>query len=45
MFQERKMLERTISDLEKQLYGSNEVQVETTQADIDLLPSANPEDE
>jgi len=48
MFQERKMLERTISDLEKQLYGngeSHESQSETAQADAVLLPSANPEDE
>jgi len=50
-FQERKMLERTIADLEKQLYGSSESHESqdetalTLDPDLALLPSADPEDE
>lgn len=52
-FQERKMLERTIADLEQQLYGmSEEAQSpepvpgsDTLDPDLSLMPSADPETE
>lgn len=48
-YQERKMLERTISDLESQLYGvlqvpGTTVTPEDDEAASELMPSANPED-
>jgi hypothetical protein len=47
-YQERKMLERTISDLESQLYGVLQVPGASVTPEDDepseLLPSANPED-
>jgi transposase-like protein len=47
-YQERKLLERTVSDLEHQIYGLMQIPAETvTEADddLDLLKSADPEDE
>jgi hypothetical protein len=49
-YQERKLLERTVSDLEAQIYGVLELKSEATKgnepiSDIDLLKSADPEDE
>jgi len=49
-YQERKLLERTISDLESQIYGLLQVPAETVApsepiSDMDLLKSANLEDE
>jgi transposase-like protein len=48
-YQERKLLERTISDLETQLYGFLQVTAKTipeSDDDVDpLMASANPEDE
>jgi hypothetical protein len=47
-YQERKLLERTVSDLESQIYGLMQIPAETvddTEDDgTELLPSANPED-
>ncbi len=48
-YQERKMLERTVSDLESQIYGllqipSEAVPEDDTDGDLDLLKSADPED-
>lgn len=49
-YQERKLLERTISDLETQLFGVLQIQADTVRpesepiSDTDLLRSANPED-
>lgn len=48
-YQERKMLERTVSDLEQQIYGVLELKAEAAQepaaiSDLDLLKSADPED-
>lgn len=48
-YQERKMLERTISDLESQLYGvlqvpGTTVTPEDDEAASELMPSANPEE-
>lgn len=40
-FAERKMLERTIADLERQLFGSSNRDIEA----LDILESAEPEDE
>jgi transposase-like protein len=50
-YQERKLLERTIADLEHQLYGLLQVPSEKANpdpdpdSDLDLLKSADPEDE
>lgn len=53
-YQERKLLERTVSDLEAQIYGLLQIPGETIPADdaetspeddLDLLKSAAPEDE
>lgn len=49
-YQERKLLERTVSDLEAQIYGVLELKTEAAKgnepiSDIDLLKSADPEDE
>jgi transposase-like protein len=49
-YQERKLLERTVSDLEHQIYGLLQIPAETVadpqpDDDLDLLKSANPEDE
>ena len=49
-YQERKLLERTVSDLESQIYGVLELKAETVDdtapvSDTDLLKSADPEDE
>lgn len=49
-YQERKLLERTVSDLEAQIYGVLELKSEANKgnepiSDIDLLKSADPEDE
>jgi transposase-like protein len=47
-YQERKLLERTVSDLESQIYGVLELKAEAAETPIsetDLLRSANPEDE
>lgn len=49
-YQERKLLERTVSDLEAQIYGVLELKSEAAKgnepiSDIDLLKSADPEDE
>lgn len=46
-YQERKLLERTIADLESQIYGltaRRSPEVEAEPVDLDLLPSANPEE-
>lgn len=48
-YQERKILERTVSDLENQIYGLlqlpiTEVPPEDGDPSLDLLPSAHPED-
>jgi transposase-like protein len=47
-YQERKMLERTVSDLESQIYGllqiPSEAVPEDASDDLDLLKSADPED-
>jgi transposase-like protein len=46
-YQERKLLERTVSDLESQIYGVLELKADTPEtpvSDTDLLKSANPED-
>lgn len=47
-YQERKLLERTVSDLESQIYGLMQIPAETVpdpeDDDTELLPSANPED-
>lgn len=47
-YQERKLLERTVSDLESQIYGLMQIPAETVSDpdddDTELLPSANPED-
>lgn len=49
-YQERKMLERTVSDLENQIYGMLQIPAETVSADpaegddLDLLKSADPEE-
>lgn len=47
-YQERKLLERTVSDLESQIYGLMQIPAETLEDPEDdgteLLPSANPED-
>lgn len=50
-YQERRLLERTIADLESQIYGLTALPAEANQLDFpeddisELLPSANPEDE
>lgn len=50
-YQERKMLERTVSDLEHQIYGLLQIPAETVDdgaepiSDMDLLKSAQPEDD
>ena len=48
-YQERKLLERTVSDLEHQIYGLLQIPAEavpeTDGDDLDLLKSADPEDE
>lgn len=47
-YQERKLLERTVSDLESQIYGVLELKADTPEtpvSDTDLLKSANPEDD
>lgn len=51
-YHERKMLERTISDLESQIYGLLQVpaesvstELDTPEDDLDLLRSADPEDD
>ncbi len=49
-YQERKMLERTVSDLENQIYGLLQIPAETANdaepiSDMDLLKSAQPEDD
>lgn len=47
-YQERKLLERTVSDLESQIYGVLELKAEANETPVsetDLLCSANPEDE
>lgn len=48
-YQERKLLERTVSDLEHQIYGLLQIPAEhvpeTEGDDLDLLKSADPEDE
>lgn len=47
-YQERKLLERTVSDLESQIYGVLELKAEANETPVsetDLLRSANPEDE
>ena len=47
-YQERKLLERTVSDLEAQIYGLLQIPAESVSepiSDMDLLKSANPEDE
>lgn len=52
-YQERKLLERTVSDLEHQIYGLLQIPSESVESDdestgddgLELLPSANPEDE
>ena len=48
-YQERKLLERTVSDLEAQIYGLLQIPAETANdaepiSDMDLLKSAQPED-
>jgi transposase-like protein len=49
-YQERKLLERTVSDLESQIYGLLQIPSETVPEDLaegddlDLLKSADPED-
>lgn len=47
-YQERKLLERTVSDLESQIYGLMQIPAETISdpedAGPELLPSADPED-
>lgn len=46
-YQERKILERTVADLEQQIYGILELKAEDASepiSDTDLLRSANPED-
>ena len=48
-YQERKLLERTVSDLENQIYGLMQLPTESASdpapiSDIDLLKSADPED-
>jgi transposase-like protein len=48
-YQERKLLERTVSDLESQIYGLLQIPAETVSEDaegddLDLLKSADPED-
>lgn len=48
-YQERKLLERTVSDLENQIYGLMQIPTESAAepapiSDIDLLKSADPED-
>jgi transposase-like protein len=48
-YQERKLLERTVSDLENQIYGLMQIPTESATepapiSDIDLLKSADPED-
>ena len=49
-YQERKLLERTVSDLESQIYGLLQIPSETVSDDsaegddLDLLKSADPED-
>jgi transposase-like protein len=49
-YQERKLLERTVSDLEAQIYGLMQLPAETVTepapiSDMDLLKSADPEDD
>lgn len=49
-YQERKLLERTVSDLEAQIYGVLELKADAVKepepiSEIDLLKSADPEDE
>lgn len=49
-YQERKMLERTVSDLENQIYGLLQIPAEAVNdsepiSDMDLLKSAQPEDD
>ena len=47
-YQERKLLERTVSDLEHQIYGLMQIPATTVPEaddDLDLLKSADPEDE
>jgi len=49
-YQERKLLERTVSDLESQIYGVLELKADTVKepepiSEMDLLKSADPEDE
>ena len=47
-YQERKLLERTVADLEHQIYGLMQIPAETVpddNDDLDLLKSADPEDE
>jgi transposase-like protein len=44
-YQERKLLERTVSDLESQIYGLMQIPDATPEDDgPELLPSADPED-
>ena len=44
-YQERKLLERTVSDLESQIYGLMQIPDATPEDDgSELLPSADPED-
>lgn len=47
-YQERKLLERTVSDLENQIYGLLQIPATVVPpedgADLDLMRSANPED-
>jgi hypothetical protein len=48
-YQERKLLERTVSDLEHHIYGLLQIPAEPVPEpdgdDLDLLKSADPEDE
>ena len=48
-YQERKLLERTVADLEQQIYGLTQLPTESASepapiSDMDLLKSADPED-
>lgn len=49
-YQERKLLERTVADLEQQIYGLTQLPAESAAdpapiSDMDLLKSADPDDE
>ena len=49
-YQERKLLERTVADLEQQIYGLTQLPTESAAdpapiSDMDLLKSADPDDE